>query len=144
MWELAGLRFISLNGSGRRCTRCARTQLFAAALKGLFIRAVTRLAAFRDDALDFIVRSWDNVYAYQLADASRGSSTRIGGSFHRTDVTTHENRDVSGADVFLADKLDICGFTIASAASTAPTKPFVSTIPSASKLILRSSLYLLI
>src|SRR6187402_536038 len=109
MWELAGLRLISLNGSGRRCTRRARTQLFAAALKGLFIRAVPGFAAFRNNALYFIMRSRDNVNTYQLANAPRGSSTGVGSSFHRTDVPAHEYRDVSGADIFLADKLDICG-----------------------------------
>jgi hypothetical protein len=33
----------------------------------------------------------------------------------------------------------LAAFTIASAASTAPTKPLVSTIPSASRLIIYSS-----
>ena len=70
--------------------------------------------------------------ADELADAPGSEGTRFGRGFHRSNIATHEDRDVAIEEIFFANQSDIGRFYIASAASTAPTKPRVSINPNAS------------
>jgi hypothetical protein len=47
--------------------------------------------------------------ADQFADPASRRCPRIGSRFDRTDIATNKYRYVPGADVFLADKLDVSG-----------------------------------
>ena len=78
------------------------------------------------------VRTRDHVHGNQFANTARRGCSGVGGCFYRANIATHHDRDVAGADSFLADEDDVGGLDIASAASIEPTKPLVSIIPRAS------------
>src|SRR5688572_307897 len=124
MWELAGLRLVSLNCPGRCGARRAGSELFSAALKCFFIRRETCLAALRYHALYFVMRTRDDVNAYKFANPASRSSTSVGCRLHSTDVAAHKDRDVPGADVFLADKLNICSLYHCIRCFDSPDKTF--------------------
>ena len=77
-------------------------------MQGLFIRTVADLSPFRQNTLDLLVRTRDNMYAYQLPNTPRGRGTGVGSRFDRPDIATHKNGHIPGAYVFLADKLNVC------------------------------------
>ena len=70
--------------------------------------------------------------ADEFTDALGSDGTRFGRSFHRSNIATYEDRDVAIEEIFFAIRTTLAVFTIASAASTAPTKPRVSINPNAS------------
>ena len=89
----------------------------------------------RQDPLDFGVRPRNDVHRHELADAARGGGAGVGRGLDRADVAADHHGDVAGADVLLADQTTLAALTIASAASTDPIRPFVSTSPSASDIV---------
>ena len=80
------------------------------------------------------MRPRNHVDGHQLADASRSGRACVGGGLHGRDVAAHDGRHVARADLFPADERDLRRLTMASAASIIATRPFVSTIPSASPI----------
>src|SRR2546423_11377951 len=73
------------------------------------VRAESGATVARKNALDFGVGAWDDVDAYQLADAARGCGSGVGRGLDRAHVAAHEYRDVARADVLLADELNVRG-----------------------------------
>ena len=57
------------------------------------------------------MRTGDNQRGHHFSDALRRFHTGIHRCFHRADVAFHHRGDQAGADVFIADKLDVGGFT---------------------------------
>ena len=57
--------------------------------------------------LDLGVRAGNDVDRHQLADPPGRRRAGIGGRLHGADVAAHHDRDVAGADVFLADQDDV-------------------------------------
>ena len=84
--------------------------------------------SLRKHPFDFGVRPGNDVDRDELADAPGSRRARIGRGLDRADVAADQHGDVAGADVFRADQRDLAALTIASAASTDPMNPRVSTI----------------
>jgi hypothetical protein len=93
-----------------RRTAAKLSSCAATALEGFFVRAVTGSAALRQDAFDFRMRSGNNMNRNQLAYATSRRRARIRCRFDRADIAANENRDISRADIFFAEELNISGF----------------------------------
>jgi hypothetical protein len=103
--------FCRIACASRQTTSIAFAQLpTRAALQSFFVRAVTDASVEGQYSFDFGVWPWDHVYADQLAYAAGRSGASVCCSFHRTDITAHKYRDVTGADIFFAQELDVGGF----------------------------------
>ena len=57
------------------------------------------------------MRTRDDQRGHHFADALRRFNAGIDCRFYRADVAFHHGGDQAGADVFIADKLDVGGFT---------------------------------
>ena len=68
----------------------------------------------------------------EFSNAAGCDGTRFSRGFHGTHIAANQDGDVAVEEVLLANEEDVAVFTMASAASTAPMKPRVSTIPNAS------------
>src|SRR5580692_7628376 len=67
-----------------------------------------RRAATRQNLFDVLVRSRDHVHGDQFAHAPGRGGARIGRGLHRAHVSPYHDRDISRADIFLADQDDVC------------------------------------
>src|ERR1700674_4790354 len=63
-------------------------------------------AAFWQDPFDLTVRSRNDVDRHELANAARGGRAGVGCGLHRADIAADHDRDVAGADIFLAAERD--------------------------------------
>ena len=79
------------------------------------------------------MRPGNDVNRDEFADSPGGGGAGIGRGLDRADIATDQHGDIAGADVFGPISTTFAALTIASAASTEPIKPRVSTIPSASR-----------
>jgi hypothetical protein len=95
---------------------------------------IKELLGFRDRKFDVTVRSGDNVHRNKFTDPFGSCASGIRGRFYRTDITAHKHGTNSRPTNFT-----LAAFTIASAASMAPTIPLVSTIPNACSAIFFTS-----
>jgi hypothetical protein len=82
----------------------------ATAAESFLVGAVTDLSAFRKHTFHFIMRPRYDMHAYQFADSSRRRRAGIGRRFNRTDITAYKDGHVTRANIFFADKLNVCGF----------------------------------
>jgi hypothetical protein len=80
----------------------------ATAMKGPFVGAVTCAAIARQDALDFAVGAGYHVNTDQFTNAPRSRRACVCCCLYGTDVTAHENRYVTGADIFFSNELNVC------------------------------------
>ena len=82
------------------------------------------------------VRTRNNVYGNEFTNALCCSSTGIGSRFDSADVATYHNRYEAAANEDFTNEVTFAAFTIASAASIEPTRPFVSIKPKASVVLM--------
>src|SRR5215831_9697095 len=64
-------------------------------------------AAQRQDQVDIGVRPRNHVHRNQLADAFCAARSGLGGGLYRRDVASHDGSDVSTADLFVPNELDL-------------------------------------
>src|SRR5918993_1957584 len=81
-----------------------------AALNGALVGAVAGATVGGQDAFDFGVGAGDDVDADEFPDSSGGGGPGVGRGLDRPHVAAHEDRDVAGADVLLAQELYVGGF----------------------------------
>src|SRR5476651_259401 len=98
---------LARRASARASAMDARSRLVWAALRGSTIAGW--LKRLREYFLHLGVRARDDVDRDELAYAARGGGARVGGGFHRAHIATAHDRDVAGADVFLADQDHVGG-----------------------------------
>lgn len=68
------------------------------------------LGLLRQDHFHFRMRPWDHMHRYQFTNALCGGCTGISSCFDSTDVASNHDGDVSSANIFGSDQVDIRGF----------------------------------
>src|SRR5919199_389181 len=101
------LAVVALAGGERAALVAFAEGAGRAAADGALVGAVAGAAVAREHALDLAVRARDDVDADQLAHAPRRGRARVRGRLDRAHVAAHEDGDVAGADVLLADESDV-------------------------------------
>src|SRR5678809_1725364 len=87
-----------------RSSLIALAQLSArATLQSSFIGTQSSASIYRQHTFNFSMRTRNNVDADQLTDSARRCRTCICRRFNRTDIATHEDRHIAGADVLLSE-----------------------------------------
>jgi hypothetical protein len=82
----------------------------AATLERALVRTQAGATVNRQNALDFGVRTRYDVNTYQLTDSARGGSASIGSGLDGADVSTHEDRHITRADILFSQQCNIRGF----------------------------------
>jgi hypothetical protein len=111
-WKLSGsfLTCFARAGLQRAALALAELATSSAALQRTLIRTQTGVAVDWQHAFNFGMRAGYHMDANQLANASGGRRTCIGGSFHCSDVAADKYRHVACADVFLTEELYVRRF----------------------------------
>jgi hypothetical protein len=81
-----------------------------AALKRTLIRTQTGAPIDRQNALNFSVRTRNDVNTDQFADSTRGGCSGVCRRLNRANVSANKDGHVSGADIFFSQELNICSF----------------------------------
>src|SRR5262249_53250341 len=107
-FSLSGMFFSAASSSAPRVARPGNA--VAESEKLAKSRTLRTARPMSQDFFCFVKRTGDDVNADEFTDAPGSDGTRFGRGFNRSNIATHEDRDVAITEIFFANQNDVGRF----------------------------------